>query len=201
MNILAIETSSPYTGVSLLKNDKPIISIINHIPFRHVEELPIFVERLLGIVGLSFNDLSFIAVSEGPGFFTSLRAGISYARAISFSLEIPVLPVSTMEVIQKEYGIENIEVCFRLKGEKVFHQRFENGMPKGEIELTTLKEIESKYPILVKEDAILPHLVGILAYKKYIKGKAKIPTLDEVEPKYIQAPHVNYPSPKKGKKI
>ncbi len=199
MKILALETSSPYSGVSILDTGNPIISVINHRPFRHVEELPIFVEKLLKEVNLSLKDLSFIAISEGPGFFTGLRAGISYARALAFALDIPILPVPTMETIYREYGFKNVDLCFRLKGEKVFYQRFENGNPQNEVKLVNLNEIEAKYPLLIKEDAILPHLVGILAYEKYIKGTKKIPKIEEVEPKYVQAPDVH--KPEKGKRI
>ncbi len=199
MKILALETSSPYSGVSILDGETPLVSLINHKPFRHVEELPVFVERLLKATDLSLKDISFIAVSEGPGFFTGLRAGISYARALAFALDIPVLPVPTMEVIYREYRLKDMELCFRLKGNKVFYQRFENSAPKGEVKLVNISDIEPKYPLLIKEDAILPHLVGILAYEKYVKGTNKIPDLDEIEPKYVQAPDVHKPA--KGKRI
>ncbi len=199
MKILALETSSPYSGVSVLDGETPLISLINHKPFRHVEELPIFVERLLKETGLSLKDISFIAISEGPGFFTGLRAGISYARALAFALDIPLLSVPTMEVIQREYGLKDVELCFRLKGNKVFYQRFENSTPQNEVKLVNITEIKPIYPLIIKEDAILPHIVGILAHEKYIKGKNKIPDLDEIEPIYVQAPDVR--KPEKGKKI
>jgi len=199
MKILSIETSSPYSGVSLLENDMPLISLINHKPFRHVEELPLLVERVLSYTQITLKDLSFIAISEGPGFFTGLRAGMSYARALAFSLEIPLLPIPTMEVIYAEYSLLNVELCLRLKGDKVFYLRFEQGKAKGKVRLLSLQDIETVYPLIIKEDAIPPHLVGILAYKKYIKGNKKIPNLEEIEPLYVQAPEVK--APKKNKKL
>ncbi len=199
MKILALETSSPYSGVSILKGKEPLLSLINHKPFHHVEELPLFVDRALSFLNLTLKDLSFIAISEGPGFFTGLRAGISYARALAFSLEIPLLPVPTMEVIHREYNLKNVELCFRLKGDKVFYQRFENSKPEGTVELVNLNEIEPKYPVIIKEDAILPHLVGTLAYEKYIEGEKEIPPLEEIEPIYVHAPYVH--KPEKGKRI
>ncbi len=199
MKILALETSSPYSGIAILRGKEPILSLINHKPFHHVEELPLFVEKALSFANLTLKDLSFIAISKGPGFFTGLRAGISYARALAYSLDIPLLTVPTMEVIQREYKLKDAEICFRLKGDKVFYQRFENNKPQKEPVILNLNEIEQKYPLIIKEDAILPYLVGIIAYEKYIEGNEKIEDIENIEPLYVQAPYVR--KSEKGKKV
>ncbi|MDX1328521.1 MAG: tRNA (adenosine(37)-N6)-threonylcarbamoyltransferase complex dimerization subunit type 1 TsaB, partial [Arenibacter sp.] len=50
----------------------------------------------------SFNDLSAIAVSKGPGSYTGLRIGVSAAKGLCFSLDLPLISVATLESLAKQ---------------------------------------------------------------------------------------------------
>ena len=61
------------------------------------KSLPILVENALSKTKNSFQDLDAIAISMGPGSFTGLRVGLSYAKGLSLALDIPIVPISTFE--------------------------------------------------------------------------------------------------------
>lgn len=63
----------------------------------HVGHLPWLVERAVVEADLRLDEIDAIAVSAGPGSFTGLRIGVSFAKGLAFSGAIPMVGVSTLE--------------------------------------------------------------------------------------------------------
>ena len=96
MNILAIETATPVCGIALFRQGE-LVEIREKTLYReHAEKLPLFFEDLREATNLKLGKLDGIAVSIGPGSFTGLRIGLSYAKGLAFSVDIPLVPVSTL---------------------------------------------------------------------------------------------------------
>lgn len=57
------------------------------------------IETLLTKLGLSLGELEAIAVTIGPGSFTGLRLGVSIAQGLAWAQDIPVIPLTTTEVL------------------------------------------------------------------------------------------------------
>ena len=62
-------------------------------------QLPLMVEKLLSGEGLKLSDLSVLAVTTGPGYFTGIRIGMAYVAALAYALGIEVVPISSLEVV------------------------------------------------------------------------------------------------------
>jgi len=94
--ILAIETSSPVCGVSLytLSGEKDSEVLIH--PRVHAEKLAVICKNLLERNSLSVSDLKAVAVSGGPGSFTGLRIGMSFAKGLVYAHNIPLVSVNTL---------------------------------------------------------------------------------------------------------
>lgn len=131
--ILAIETSSNYLGVGLfqfeididtnngLNNNTNIEkkSTINHyVNNVHDKYLASTVSEILEINCLQVSDFSAVAVSSGPGSFTGLRIGVSFAKALCFDdgttpspklISVPTLKVLVSEFIKLNNKILNLE--------------------------------------------------------------------------------------------
>jgi tRNA threonylcarbamoyladenosine biosynthesis protein TsaB len=92
--ILAFDTA---TGVatSALVADGETLAERSSIPARVLED----VDALLRQGGAQTSSLEGLVVGTGPGSFTSLRMGLSAARALSFALEIPIAGVSTLDAL------------------------------------------------------------------------------------------------------
>jgi tRNA threonylcarbamoyladenosine biosynthesis protein TsaB len=99
MTILGIETSTHSGSVSLIEGDKILGEFFLNLGPAHSEKLLPMIDWLLGEVGIEKKRIDGISVSVGPGSFTALRIGISTVKGLAFSLGIPVVGVSSLEVL------------------------------------------------------------------------------------------------------
>ena len=99
MTILAIDTSNLTLGVALVKDGKVIAEHISHLKKNHSVRAMPAIDELLKECGLEPNDLTQIAVAKGPGSYTGVRIGVTIAKTLAWSLNIPVKTVSSLEVL------------------------------------------------------------------------------------------------------
>ena len=106
--ILNIETATKNCSVSLAKNGNTILTKeIAEQGYSHAEKLHVFMEEILNETDISARDLKAVAVSKGPGSYTGLRIGVSSAKGLCYALGIPLISVSTLQVLAKQVAIEN----------------------------------------------------------------------------------------------
>ena len=103
-NILSIETTSNICSVALFSNNT-LLSIKVDFNRNHSSLLAIFVDEIFKDSELSLNLLDAIALSIGPGSYTGLRIGCSFAKGIAFSLSKPIIPINTLESLN--YSIQD----------------------------------------------------------------------------------------------
>ena len=98
MIVLALDTATAATTVALvgegLRDESTEVDAR-----RHAEALPVLVRRLLADSGVGLADVGLIACGVGPGPFTGLRVGVSFARATAAGLGVPVVGACTLDVI------------------------------------------------------------------------------------------------------
>lgn len=99
MKILGIETSTFSGSVSISDDDTLLCEYVFNTGPRHNEVLIPTVERLLSDCGLGKDDLEAVCVSTGPGSFTSLRIGVSTAKALCYSLGADLAGVPSLEIL------------------------------------------------------------------------------------------------------
>ena len=98
MKILAIESSSS-TLYLAIQNDKKIFHLKSDSINNTAKNINSMVDKILKKSKTSLNEIDAIAISSGPGSFTSLRVGMSYAKGLSLTLDIPIVPISTFEIL------------------------------------------------------------------------------------------------------
>ncbi|UFH47588.1 tRNA (adenosine(37)-N6)-threonylcarbamoyltransferase complex dimerization subunit type 1 TsaB [Flavobacterium galactosidilyticum] len=104
--ILNIETATKNCSVALAKEGKTILcKEIAEEGYSHAERLHVFIEEIIKEAGISLNDLSAIAVSQGPGSYTGLRIGVSAAKGLCFALGIPLIAVDTLQVLASQVNV------------------------------------------------------------------------------------------------
>jgi tRNA threonylcarbamoyladenosine biosynthesis protein TsaB len=97
--ILGIDTSSVDLGIGLYCDCDPIASYSRFIRNSHAEHIAQVVEMLLNANNVTGKDIDRVAVSVGPGSFTGLRIGISFAKGFCFGRNSMILPVSSLEIL------------------------------------------------------------------------------------------------------
>ena len=108
MLILAIESSCDETAAAVCDGRKVLSSVINTqveehkiyggvVPEiasrRHCENISVVVEEALQKADVTYDDLDAIAVTYAPGLIGALLVGVNFAKGLSLSLGIPLIPV------------------------------------------------------------------------------------------------------------
>ena len=106
--ILNIETATKNCSVALAKEGKTILcKEIAEEGYSHAERLHVFIEEIIKEVGITFQDLIAIAVSQGPGSYTGLRIGVSAAKGFCYALDIPLIAVDTLQVMASQVTVSS----------------------------------------------------------------------------------------------
>ena len=110
---LGIESSCDETSVALVKNGREILSnvIDTQIPIHekyggvvpeiasrnHIEAISRVTKKALLGANITFNDIDVIAPTYGPGLVGALLVGLSYAKALSFAINKPLVGVNHIQ--------------------------------------------------------------------------------------------------------
>lgn len=99
MVILHIETSTHVCSVALSEQEKCIFQQSNYDGMNHAAMLSLFIQDALDLLKESGKKLDAVAVSSGPGSYTGLRIGVSTAKGLCYGLDIPLISISTLEIM------------------------------------------------------------------------------------------------------
>ena len=97
--ILHIETSTNVCSVAVSEDGKVIFDKADRTGNNHAEALGSFVDEAMSFADSHAIPLDAVAVSCGPGSYTGLRIGVSMAKGVCYALDIPLLSVSTLELM------------------------------------------------------------------------------------------------------
>ena len=73
----------------------------------HAKEIFKRIDDVLNLANTSIEELDFLAVGIGPGRFSGLRVSISAIKSISYVLNIPIIAISSLEIIAREMMEKN----------------------------------------------------------------------------------------------
>ena len=111
MLILAFETSAKAASVALLEDGKLLGEAYQNTGMTHSQTLMVMAEDLLKTAGKTAQDVTAVAVAEGPGSFTGVRIGVAAAKGFAWGRQIPCAGVSTLEAMAVSLGIFDGYIC------------------------------------------------------------------------------------------
>jgi len=197
MHILNIETATKNCSVALAKEGETLVyKEIAEEGYSHAERLHVFIEEIIKEAGITFQDLSAVAVSQGPGSYTGLRIGVSAAKGLCFALDIPLISVDTLQVLSSQALVSDGLIVPMLDARRmeVYSAIFNSNFDK-------IRAVEAE---IITEDSFLDfqetlYFVGDCAEKcKAVLTKENFIFLDEI--KYPSAKEMSSISFEKYKK-
>lgn len=189
MLILGIETATERIGVGLIGSDGVIAAFEATRGRHHAEIVVPAIEFVCRHGGVEVGELSAITVDVGPGLFTGMRVGLATAKAMGQALEIPVVPVSSLEVLA--YACRHSDeviasVVDARKGQVFFgfHRVTGDGVvPLGEARAGSVADLVAA--IEDRGQRVVCVGDGVLRYRSELDGHALVDVADR---------HLAYPS-------
>lgn len=145
MITLLIDTTTTTLSVALLK-DKKIISKISESTNRNQSEiLAVRIDELLKKENIKLKEVNEIYVTVGPGSFTGVRLGLTFAKTVCQLNNIPLRYIDTLSAMNGK-GSNSIYVDAR--SNQAFYAKFEQGKMNGQIELINYEGSFEMYDIV-----------------------------------------------------
>lgn len=109
--ILAIDTSTNNASIALVQGDEAPTELSWRCEQNHTVELLPHLARLLDEARAGISSVSCVIVAKGPGSFNGLRAGVSTAKGLAFSLRVPIIGISSLEVVAYQHAETGLPIC------------------------------------------------------------------------------------------
>lgn len=108
---LAIDTSTDTASLALVRDRCVLAELTWRCGQNHTRQLLPNLEYLLHQLELGPAAITGIIVAKGPGSFNGLRVGISVAKGLAFSLNVPIVGISSLEVEAYQHAETGLPVC------------------------------------------------------------------------------------------
>jgi tRNA threonylcarbamoyladenosine biosynthesis protein TsaB len=129
MKAIAIDTSNLTLGIALLDDTKVIGEYVTNLKKNHSVRAMPAVEWLMQECDIKPEELERVIVAKGPGSYTGLRIGVSIAKTLAWTLNIPLVGVSSLEVLAAGGTFFNGYLCplFDARRGQVYTSLYEYG--------------------------------------------------------------------------
>lgn len=127
--VLGIETSGLLCSIAFVKNNQVLLEYNHEIPRQHavligslVEQGGDFLQNNNLIEQNFIDDLKLVAVAIGPGSFTGLRIGLSYAQGFCFGKNIPIIGINNHQILAEShpYGYDSVFTIIDARRDEVY---------------------------------------------------------------------------------
>ena len=108
---LGIETANAPLSVAIVQDNKVIAEVVQNIKLTHSVGAMPAIEEVINKAGLTPAQIDAIAVSEGPGSYTGVRIGVTLAKTLAWSLQKPLVGVSSLKALAANARVANYAIC------------------------------------------------------------------------------------------
>lgn len=174
--ILNIETSGEFCSVAVSENDKVLIAKETCEKNSHSTKLAPLTYEVLEEINIKPEQINAISISKGPGSYTGLRIGTSFAKGLSYSLNIPLISVDTLKLMCATVAFNNTFNSDSMLCPMIDARRMEVYTAMYDVRLNQLKEI---IPLILNEQSFEQYVnnsiyffgSGMLKWKEFLNKK------------------------------
>lgn len=149
MNILTIDSTEKRAKLSLEVGNKKDYFELNENE-NHSEFLLLKIDEMLTRNNTTIQDIDFISVNLGPGSFTGVRIGVSFAKAFLMSLNIKAVSVNSFEIIEHNINSEKYLIVLNSNNDDVYYSSKVNGVVTyGAMNINELEDFALKNGLVI----------------------------------------------------
>lgn len=193
MNLLLLETATAVCSVGVIRNGRLVVEQQAEADFQHASHLSVLIQAAMAEANMSYTDLQYVALSHGPGSYTSLRVGAATAKGLCAALpNLQLLAIDTLSALAKAAsqaalaaGCQTILPCIESRKNEVYTRACDTqGSPLEDVRsavfpATTFEAYRREGPVLIcgsgsqrvkdflglaDELVYLPEMIGRAAY-------------------------------------
>jgi tRNA threonylcarbamoyladenosine biosynthesis protein TsaB len=189
MIVLGIDTTLDACSVAIVCDGATVAHLREPMAGGQAERLAPMAREALSQAGVTPAQFDRIAATTGPGSFTGVRVGLSFARAFALSIGKPCIGVSTLEALALEDGQEGARAALIETPGASYFALYDNGVAR-----VAPRSIERGAHEALRQGA---HLKGpgvtVNAAALAARAAHLEPALYPPDPTYLRAPHVTLP--------
>lgn len=160
------------------------------------ERLAPMVKQCLEQAGIAFAEIGRVVVTTGPGSFTGVRVGLSFARALALALQAPCIGVSSLEALALAEGEAGLRGAVIETPGASYAALYRDGAPliaprnvERDQARQLIETVAAGAPVSVVGPGALVPIVALA-----LRGGVLDPGAYAPNPSYLRAPHVTLPS-------
>jgi tRNA threonylcarbamoyladenosine biosynthesis protein TsaB len=180
--ILGIESATAQIGCAIGGHEGVLASAHSAKLKRHAENLTPAIDFICDQAQVDLGEIGLVAVDVGPGLFTGLRVGVATAKAIAFALRVPMIGVSSLDLLAfpMRFSPRLIVTAIDARRGEVYYA-FYRQVPGGvqrisEQEVGSPDDLASEL-LATGEDALLVG-DGAHRYREAFEGLARVELVD-----------------------
>lgn len=108
---LGIDTANSPLAIAIIKDRRILTTEVTNIKVNHSAGVMPAIEHIFKKVDISPKEIDAIAISQGPGSYTGVRIGVTIAKTLSWTLQKPLVGVSSLQVLAANAGLYQGIVC------------------------------------------------------------------------------------------
>jgi tRNA threonylcarbamoyladenosine biosynthesis protein TsaB len=145
--VLGFDSGSMIARIGLVSGGRIVASVAHRVK-SHGADLPAAIDELMHDAGIKIKELSAIAVGTGPGSFTGLRVGVSYAKGLAAGASIRIVGIPSLDAMalcgsRSPTAHNGVKICPILDARK------------GEV-YTSLYEVVNDALEKISDDLVIP---------------------------------------------
>lgn len=190
--LLAFDTSTEYLSVAVLNAKGNATEFCQPLPSQQSTFILSTIQDVLHQAKVNKTDIDAIAFGCGPGSFIGVRLAISVAQALAYSLDIPLIPLVTLQTVAQRHFLQHNETqCVvsldARKGERYWGEFV---VEDGIMQTTALHLSAPEHVVPLKDRSLvedaLPAPAALLSLAQYYWQKQQLKAPSEVEPVYLR---------------
>ena len=195
MIVLGLDTALDACSAALVRGDEILASRSDTMHRGQAERLAPMVREAMAGAGVAFSELDRIAVTTGPGSFTGVRVGLSFARALALALSKPCVGVSTLEALGLEEGEAGLRGALIETPGASYLALYEDGAPliapraiERGAHAQLIADVSGGRFAKLKGPGVTPDVCALARRTARLDA-----ALYQPDPLYLRAPHVTLP--------